>query len=128
MKLALDAMGGDHAPREIVLGGLDALSQYDFLEKLYLVGKRDAIETVLKEAEKNQKIDYSKLTNYNEAAFDSKLMNLIAQDCPELSGYFVPSPTMIFSVSIKSSPFYLNFTAVPYAITSAAPAITDADA
>ena len=61
MKLALDAMGGDHAPREIVLGGLDALSQYDFLEKLYLVGKRDAIETVLKEAEKNQKIDYSKL-------------------------------------------------------------------
>ena len=37
-----------------------------------------------------KKIDYSKLTNYNEAAFDSKLMNLIAQDCPELNGYFVP--------------------------------------
>ncbi len=61
MKLALDAMGGDHAPQEIVLGGLDALNQYDFMEKLYLVGKRDAIEAVLKEAEKNQKIDYSKL-------------------------------------------------------------------
>lgn len=37
-----------------------------------------------------KKIDYSKLTNYNEAAFDPKLMNLIAQDCPELAGYFVP--------------------------------------
>ena len=61
MKLALDAMGGDYAPQEIVLGGLDALSQYDFMEKLYLVGKRDAIEAVLKEAEKNQKIDYTKL-------------------------------------------------------------------
>ena len=37
MKLALDAMGGDYAPQEIVLGGLDALNQYDFMEKLYLV-------------------------------------------------------------------------------------------
>ena len=61
MKLALDAMGGDHAPQEIVLGGLDALNQYDFMEKLYLVGKRDAIEAVLKEAEQNRKIDYNKL-------------------------------------------------------------------
>ncbi|MBQ5707302.1 MAG: phosphate acyltransferase, partial [Peptococcaceae bacterium] len=46
MKLALDAMGGDYAPQEIVLGGLDALNQHDFLEKIYLVGKRDAIEAV----------------------------------------------------------------------------------
>ena len=61
MKLALDAMGGDYAPQEIVLGGLDALNQHDFLEKIYLVGKRDAIEAVLKEAEKDRKVDYSKL-------------------------------------------------------------------
>ena len=61
MKLALDAMGGDYAPQEIVLGGIDALNQYDFMEKLYLVGKRDAIEAVLKEAEKDRKIDYTKL-------------------------------------------------------------------
>ena len=61
MKLALDAMGGDYAPQEIVLGGLDALNQHDFLEKIYLVGKRDAIEAVLKEAEKDKKVDYSKL-------------------------------------------------------------------
>ena len=61
MKLALDAMGGDYAPQEIVLGGLDALNQHDFLEKIYLVGKRGAIEAVLKEAEKDKKVDYSKL-------------------------------------------------------------------
>lgn len=61
MRLALDAMGGDYAPQEIVLGGLDALDQYDFMEKLYLVGKRDAIEAVLKEAEKNRKVAYDKL-------------------------------------------------------------------
>lgn len=61
MKLALDAMGGDFAPQEIVLGGLDALNQYDFMEKLYLVGKRDAIEAVLKDAEQNRKIDYDRL-------------------------------------------------------------------
>lgn len=47
MKIALDAMGGDHAPQEIVLGGLQALERYDFVEKLYLVGRRDAIEAAL---------------------------------------------------------------------------------
>ena len=51
MKLALDAMGGDHAPQEIVLGGLEALKQYDFLEKIYLVGQREAIEAVLNKQE-----------------------------------------------------------------------------
>ena len=61
MKLALDAMGGDHAPQEIVLGGLEALRQYDYMEKLYLVGQRDAIEAVLKSAEKDQNVDYSKI-------------------------------------------------------------------
>ena len=61
MKLALDAMGGDYAPQEVVLGGLDALQQYDFMEKLYLVGQRDAIEAVLKSAEKDRKIDYDKI-------------------------------------------------------------------
>ncbi|MBR4945211.1 MAG: phosphate acyltransferase PlsX [Peptococcaceae bacterium] len=47
MKIALDAMGGDHAPQEIVLGGLQALQQYNYIEKLYLVGQIDKIEEVL---------------------------------------------------------------------------------
>ena len=47
MKIALDAMGGDHAPQEIVLGGLQALEQYSQVEKIYFVGQRDKIEAVL---------------------------------------------------------------------------------
>ena len=47
MKIALDAMGGDHAPKEIILGALDALQKYDFLDKIYLVGQRDKIEAEL---------------------------------------------------------------------------------
>lgn len=34
MKIALDAMGGDHAPQEIILGGLQALKEYNYIEKL----------------------------------------------------------------------------------------------
>lgn len=49
MKIALDAMGGDYAPQEIVLGGLQALQQYDYIEKLYLVGQIEKIEAVLAE-------------------------------------------------------------------------------
>ena len=47
MKIALDAMGGDHAPQEIILGGLQALKEYNYIEKLYLVGQLDKMETVL---------------------------------------------------------------------------------
>ena len=50
MKIALDAMGGDHAPQEIVLGGLQALEQYSQVEKIYFVGQRDKIEAVLAQA------------------------------------------------------------------------------
>lgn len=49
MKIALDAMGGDHAPKEVILGALQALQAYDCLEKVYLVGQRDKIEAELKE-------------------------------------------------------------------------------
>ena len=43
MKIALDAMGGDHAPQEIVLGGLQALQQYPEIEKVFLVGQKASI-------------------------------------------------------------------------------------
>ena len=32
MKIAIDAMGGDHAPKEIVLGALKAIDTYADLE------------------------------------------------------------------------------------------------
>jgi len=49
MKIALDAMGGDYAPQEVLQGGLEALQKYDFIEMLYLVGKKEPIEAFLKE-------------------------------------------------------------------------------
>ena len=37
-----------------------------------------------------KKIDYSRLTNFKQENFDSKLMKLAERDCPNLNGYYVP--------------------------------------
>jgi phosphate acyltransferase len=49
MKIALDAMGGDHAPANIVHGAVLALREYDNITKLYLTGDTPRIEAELKE-------------------------------------------------------------------------------
>lgn len=46
MKLAIDAMGGDHAPKEIVLGAMEAISKIDQLE-IILVGDEQKIKPYL---------------------------------------------------------------------------------
>lgn len=46
MKIALDAMGGDHAPLETIKGAVAALEEVSELE-LVLVGKKEVIETEL---------------------------------------------------------------------------------
>lgn len=43
MKVAIDAMGGDHAPKEIVLGAVEAVSQIKDLE-ITLIGDEDKIK------------------------------------------------------------------------------------
>ena len=43
MRIAVDAMGGDYAPREIVAGTIEAARRFDRITKLYLVGDEDAI-------------------------------------------------------------------------------------
>ncbi len=53
MKVALDAMGGDHAPAVNIGGAIDALHCYPKLEHLYLVG----IRAVLEEECKKQGLD-----------------------------------------------------------------------
>ncbi|WP_301859861.1 phosphate acyltransferase PlsX [uncultured Megasphaera sp.] len=45
MKIAVDAMGGDYAPEEIVLGAIDAVKEYEF--DVVLVGDTIQIEEVL---------------------------------------------------------------------------------
>jgi glycerol-3-phosphate acyltransferase PlsX len=48
MKIALDAMGGDFGPQNIVGGALLALKEYSHITKLYLVGDTPQIEAELK--------------------------------------------------------------------------------
>lgn len=47
MKIAVDAMGGDHAPQEIVAGVLEAIEQYPDVEQVFFVGQPEAIEPLL---------------------------------------------------------------------------------
>jgi glycerol-3-phosphate acyltransferase PlsX len=48
MKIALDAMGGDFGPPNLVAGAVMALREYSRIEKLFLVGDAPKIETELK--------------------------------------------------------------------------------
>ena len=48
MRIALDAMGGDFAPKNNVEGAVLALKEYRHIEKLFLVGDATAIDTELK--------------------------------------------------------------------------------
>ena len=48
MKIAIDAMGGDHAPKEIVLGALKAIDTYSDVE-ITLVGDENKINQYLKD-------------------------------------------------------------------------------
>ncbi|HAM79356.1 phosphate acyltransferase PlsX [Ornithinibacillus bavariensis] len=51
MKIAIDAMGGDHAPKEIVLGAMDAVREIPNLH-ITLVGHEDEIKQFLTNAER----------------------------------------------------------------------------
>src|SRR6266496_1320954 len=51
MKIALDAMGGDFGPPNLVAGAVMALRDYRQINKLYLVGDSAEIESELR---KNQ--------------------------------------------------------------------------
>ena len=44
MRIAVDAMGGDNAPREIVRGVVDAAAGLDNVDKLILVGDEGMIK------------------------------------------------------------------------------------
>lgn len=46
MRIAIDAMGGDHAPREIVKGAMASIKKYQDIE-IILVGKEDEIKKYL---------------------------------------------------------------------------------
>ena len=52
MRIAVDAMGGDNAPRDIVAGAIQAAEQLPDLERIYLVGRRADIEAVCRELDR----------------------------------------------------------------------------
>ena len=47
MRIAVDAMGGDYAPGEVVRGVVELASQPDFADDVILVGDQERLETVL---------------------------------------------------------------------------------
>ena len=49
MKIALDAMGGDHAPKVNIVGARNALKLYKDIDQLYLVGDSEILGKQLKE-------------------------------------------------------------------------------
>lgn len=49
MKIALDVMGGDHAPQEIIKGALEAVEAFPYLEKVFLVGQEAKIKEYIKD-------------------------------------------------------------------------------
>ncbi len=53
MKIALDAMGGDFGPPNLVAGAVMALREYSKIKKLYLVGDSSAIEDELRKHQCN---------------------------------------------------------------------------
>ena len=48
VKVAVDAMGGDNAPRAVIEGVIEALEEYDALE-VTLIGNEESINSILKE-------------------------------------------------------------------------------
>ena len=58
MKIALDVMGGDHAPEEIVRGAVEAVAKLKDIDLIYLVGDESATRA---ELAKYPKADLSRL-------------------------------------------------------------------
>ncbi|MFM9413189.1 phosphate acyltransferase PlsX [Peptococcus simiae] len=54
MKIAVDAMGGDYAPKEVVLGACQALQQFPEIEEIVLVGDEAQIKPFIDEQVKDR--------------------------------------------------------------------------
>ena len=57
IKVAVDAMGGDNAPQEIVKGAVEAVNESSKV-KVYLVGMKEAVERELEQAVPNLTMKY----------------------------------------------------------------------
>jgi glycerol-3-phosphate acyltransferase PlsX len=75
MRIAVDAMGGDHAPDEIIAGALEALAQLDKDDSLLLVGPQDLLHqklaAVTYDKERLQIVDAPDVIGMDEKPVDS---------------------------------------------------------
>jgi phosphate acyltransferase len=75
MRIAVDAMGGDHAPGEIIAGALEALAQIDKEDAILLVGPQDLLEQKLAaldyDPERLSVVDAPDVIGMNEKPIDS---------------------------------------------------------
>lgn len=75
MRIALDAMGGDYAPDQIVKGAIEALDRLDQDDKLVLVGPTDLIGAKLSEfggaSDRLQIVDAPEVIGMDEPPVDS---------------------------------------------------------
>jgi glycerol-3-phosphate acyltransferase PlsX len=75
MKIALDAMGGDFGPPNIVGGAVMALQEYPHIVKLFLVGDTPRIEKELKELRCNDRrieiVHATQVVEMSDGAVDS---------------------------------------------------------
>jgi phosphate acyltransferase len=83
MKIALDAMGGDHAPSAAVDGALDYLSNIDNSADVILVGNEIAISKLLKG--KSYPSDKIKVINTTEVVTANDRPSRIFRDKPDSS-------------------------------------------
>ncbi len=65
MKIAIDAMGGDHAPKEIVLGAMDAIQEVKNLH-ITLVGDENRIKEYLTNDERIEIIHADEVITGND--------------------------------------------------------------
>jgi glycerol-3-phosphate acyltransferase PlsX len=75
MKIALDAMGGDFGPSNLVAGAVMALREYPQIDKLYLVGDMPQVEAELKKHKCNDRrieiVHSTQVVEMTDGAVDS---------------------------------------------------------
>src|SRR5204863_651224 len=75
MKIALDAMGGDFGPQNIIGGAVMALREYPYITRLFLVGDRPRIEKELKQHRCNDRrieiVHATQVVEMSDPAVDS---------------------------------------------------------
>ncbi|MHC4689464.1 MAG: phosphate acyltransferase PlsX [Planctomycetota bacterium] len=73
MRIAIDAMGGDNAPDEIVAGALEAVKKFEAGDELYLLGPKEELES-----------KFSKLRKRNDIIHIVDAPDIIGMDEPPI--------------------------------------------